>query len=243
MREGVYWEPHLSQDRPMTPTQFHDLFQRSVGRRLIADVPVGAALSGGLDSSTIVGLMSDLLRDDFPDAESMRGQVKAFSAVFDGDPIDERAYIEEAIRSSGADTVYTHPDSKTFTEELQDLVYYLDEPFVSTGPYAQWCVMRTAKEHVKVVLDGQGGDELLAGYVPYQLVYLRQLFDERQIGRFLREAWLARGVLWPIIRRNLRNRRRHLPTRPLLREEFLRASHAPQDTRSSSNLKARLLDR
>ena len=74
---------------------------------------------------------------------------------------------------------------------------------VSTGPYAQWCVMRKAHEEVTVLLDGQGGDELLAGYVPYQFVYLRQLLRDRAYGRFVAEAWTARDVLWPLLRRRL----------------------------------------
>jgi len=235
-----YWQPQLRRDGAMSPQAFHDLFKRSVARRLISDVPVGAALSGGLDSTTIVALMTDLLREHLPDAASLRGHVKTFSAVFDGDPIDERAYIEEAVQRTGADTTYTHPSSQQFVEEMEDMVWHLDEPVVSTGPYAQWCVMRTAKEQVKVVLDGQGGDELLAGYVPYQLVYLRQLWHERRLGRLLRESLKARDVIWPVVRRTMRQRRGAIPVRSLLRDSFLAAHRPARDTRPDDNLKERL---
>ncbi len=235
-----YWQPQLRRDGGMTPEAFHDLFKTSVARRLISDVPVGAALSGGLDSTTIVALMTDLLREHLPDAASLRGHVKTFSAVFDGDPIDERAYIETAIERTGADTTYTSPNSKQFVDEMEDMVWHLDEPVVSTGPYAQWCVMRIAKDQVKVVLDGQGGDELLAGYVPYQMVYLRQLWRERKIATFLREAALARDVIWPVVRRTLRERRRAIPARSLLHEDFLRAHQPAPDTRPDDDLKERL---
>jgi len=235
-----YWQPRLRRDGAMTPEAFHDLFKTSVARRLVSDVPVGAALSGGLDSTTIVALMTNLLREHFPDAASLRGQVKTFSAVFDGDPIDERAFIEEAVARTGADTTYTRPNSQEFVDEMVDMVWHLDEPVVSTGPYAQWCVMRTAKEQVKVVLDGQGGDELLAGYVPYQLVYLRQLARERRFGLLLREAFAARDVLWPVVRRTLRERRRARPAGSLLRAEFLEAHRPAPDTRPDDDLKERL---
>ena len=235
-----YWQPQLRRDGAMTPEAFHDLFKKSVARRLVSDVPVGAALSGGLDSTTIVALMTDLLREHLPDAASLRGHVKTFSAVFDGDPIDERAYIEEAIAKTGADTTYTSPSSQTFVDEMEDMVWHLDEPVVSTGPYAQWCVMRTAKEQVKVVLDGQGGDELLAGYVPYQMVYLRQLWRQRKLGRLLREAVLARDVIWPVVRRTLRQRKGAIPARSLLKDAFLAAHHPALDTRPDDNLKERL---
>ena len=69
------------------------------------------------------------------------------------------------------------------------MVWHQDEPIVSTGPYAQWCVMRLAQPKVTVLLNGQGGDELLAGYVPYQYVYLRELLKQRKVG-----AVHARGV-------------------------------------------------
>ncbi len=238
--QRTYWQPTLGRDGAMSPEAFHSLFKKSVARRLISDVPVGAALSGGLDSTTIVALMTDLLREHLPDAASLRGQVKTFSAVFDGDPIDERVYIEEAVQRTGADTTYTHPSSLQFVEEMEDMVWHLDEPVVSTGPYAQWCVMRTAREQVKVVLDGQGGDELLAGYVPYQLVYLRQLWHERKLRLLLRESWQARDVLWPVVRRTLRQRRGVVPVQSLLRGSFLSAHRPAPDTRPDDNLKERL---
>ena len=87
------------------------------------------------------------------------------------------------------------------------MVWHQDEPIVSTGPYAQWCVMRLAQPKVTVLLNGQGGDELLAGYVPYQYVYLRELLQQRKFGAFAREAWASRDVLKPLVKRRLADRR------------------------------------
>ncbi len=100
--------------------------------------------------------------------------------------------------------------------------------------------MRTAKEQVKVVLDGQGGDELLAGYVPYQMVYLRQLWHQRKLGKLLREAVLARDVIWPVVRRTLRQRKGAIPVRSLLQDDFLAAHQPARDTRPDDDLKERL---
>src|SRR5664279_2537825 len=166
----AYWSPELRSDASADPADFRRRFRDSVERRLVSEVPVGSCLSGGLDSTTIVSFMSELLKEDAPDAASLRGQLKTFSAVFDGDPIDESEYIKTAVESTGADTTYTRPTSPEFVDELRDFIWHQEEPIVSTGPYAQWCVMRSAREQVTVLLDGQGGDELLAGYVPYQLV-------------------------------------------------------------------------
>ena len=172
--------------------------------------------------------MSELLKEDAPDAASLRGQLKTFSAVFDGDPIDEREYIEIAVESTGADTTYTNPTSPEFVDELRDFIWHQEEPIVSTGPYAQWCVMRSAREQVTVLLDGQGGDELLAGYVPYQLVYLRQLRREKRYEELRREAAKSRDVLWPLAKRRIKQRRKQLPANKLLEPAFLARTQRPR---------------
>ena len=236
-----YWTPKLTTDGGDDPADFRRRFRESVERRLVSEVPVGSCLSGGLDSTTIISFMSELLQEDVPDAASLRGQLKTFSAVFDGDPIDEREYIEVAVESTGADTTYTNPTSHEFIAELRDFVWHQEEPIVSTGPYAQWCVMRSAREQVTVLLDGQGGDELIAGYVPYQLVYLRQLRKEGKYAELRKEAAASRDVLWPLAKRRIKQRRRQLPTRKLLRQSFLARTTDPGYGRSQSDLKERLL--
>ena len=235
-----YWEPELRTDASADPGLFRRMFRRSVERRLVSEVPVGSCLSGGLDSTTIVSFMSELLKEDAPDAVSLRGQLKTFSAVFDGDPIDEREYIEMAVASTGADTTYTNPTSPEFVDELRDFIWHQEEPIVSTGPYAQWCVMRSAREQVTVLLDGQGGDELIAGYVPYQLVYLRQLRRQGRYAELRREAALSRDVLWPLVRRRVGQRRKRLPARRLLRPGYLARVSDPGYGRSQDDLKLRL---
>ena len=237
----AYWTPQLTSDGVPDPAAFRQLFRKSVERRLLSEVPVGSCLSGGLDSTTIVAFMSELLRENAPDATSLRGQLKTFSAVFDGDPIDERDYIEVAVESTGADTTYTNPDSHEFLHELREFIWHQEEPFVSTGPYAQWCVMRSAREQVTVLLDGQGGDELLAGYVPYQLVYLRQLQKEGRYAELRRESAKSVDVLSPLVLRRVAQRRKRLATRRLLRPDFLDHVVDPVPGRSKSDLKLRLL--
>ncbi len=237
----AYWAPHLSSDGEPDPAAFRRLFRKSVERRLLSEVPVGSCLSGGLDSTTIVSFMSELLSEGAPDAASLRGQLKTFSAVFDGDPIDEREYIEVAVESTGADTTYTNPDSHEFMHELREFIWHQEEPFVSTGPYAQWCVMRAARQQVTVLLDGQGGDELLAGYVPYQFVYLRQLQNERRYAELEHEAVRSADVLSPLVKRRLAQRRKRLATRNLLRSGFLNHVAEPHTGLSRSDLKLRLL--
>ncbi|HJT37974.1 MAG TPA: asparagine synthase (glutamine-hydrolyzing) [Actinomycetota bacterium] len=242
VREQTYWTPSLSTNEEPDPIEFRRLFERSVERRLVADVPVGTCLSGGLDSSSIVSTMSKLLTDRVPDSVSLGERLKTFSAVFDGDPIDEREYIETELHATGAEKNYVNPTSEVFFEEIEQFVWHTEEPIVSTGPYAQWCVMRLAADKVKVLLDGQAGDELLAGYVPYHYVYLKQLIRERRYPTFAREAWAARDVLKPLIKRRLSQRRKAFDERTLLRPGYLRSRKAPNDTRPQANLKKRLLE-
>jgi len=237
----AYWTPTLTRDGGDDPAEFRRRFRAGIERRLLSEAPVGASLSGGLDSSSIVGLMVELLEEDAPEARSLQGRLRTFSAVFDGDPIDEREYIEAAVASTGADTTYVNPTSHEFIAELRDFVWHQEEPVVSTGPYAQWCVMRSAGEQVRVLLDGQGGDELIAGYVPYQLVYLRQLRREGRYDLLRREALASRDVLWPLARRRLKERRQRLSVRALLRPGFLARTRDPGYGRSRSHLKERLL--
>jgi len=236
-----YWEPRLSQDGVADPAAFKHLWKTAVERRLVSDVPVGTCLSGGLDSSSIVCLMSELVSEESADAVSLGERIKTFSAVFGDDPIDESEFIEEVVEATGVESHLVEPGSKQFFEELDRVVWHQEEPMVSTGPYAQWCVMRLAAPHVKVLLDGQGGDELLGGYVPYQYVYLRQLIREGRYADLAREAWAARDVLGPLLRRRLADRRKALRIEPLLRPDFVAEVSPPRDSRSRDDLKLRLL--
>ncbi len=242
VHEQAYWTPALSSDAPADPAEFRARFERSVERRLVADVPAGTCLSGGIDSSSIVGMASRLLSEHVPDAVSLGDRLKTFSIVYDGDPIDEREYMDAVLAEVDAEPAFAEPTSERFVDELDRLVWHQDEPIVSTGPYAQWCVMRLAQPTVTVLLNGQGGDELLAGYVPYQYVYLRELLRRRRVGAFAREAWESRDVLKPLVKRRLADRRRALPITPLLRPALYDGLEPPKFQRSQDDLKRRLVE-
>jgi asparagine synthase (glutamine-hydrolysing) len=139
------------------------LLTDSVRLRLRADVPVGSCLSGGLDSSSIVCLMNGLLHE-----QDARAFQKTFSACSDVKRFDEREYIEEVVRHTGTDAHYIYPRIDDLFQLLDDITWHQDEPFGSTSIFAQWNVFRLAAEaNVKVMLDGQGADEQLAGYHNY----------------------------------------------------------------------------
>ena len=149
---------------------------------LRSDVPLGVCLSGGLDSSAIVGLASRYVE-----------RVKTFTIYFDDGPeYDERPHAHAAIerfRADGAERVVTPTD---LADELRRIVWHLDEPSLALGVYPHWQVMSLAHEAgVKVVLDGQGGDEVFAGYTNYASQHLYGLLGSRPM-HFAGEA-LALG--------------------------------------------------
>ncbi len=152
--------------------EFRRLLTESVKLRLRADVPVGSCLSGGLDSSSIVCVMNDLLRKQ--DAHALQ---KTFSACSDVKRFDERYWIDEVVNATGVDAHYIYPSLEKLFDESPDITWHQDEPFGSTSIYAQWNVFRLAADNgVKVMLDGQGADEQLAGYHGFFAPRLASLF-------------------------------------------------------------------
>jgi asparagine synthase (glutamine-hydrolysing) len=163
-----YWrlEPH---DPPEEPTaRLRELLLDSIRLRLRSDVPVGTCLSGGIDSSAIVTGAGHLLRRDAESAAALGGRIKTFTAFFEDREIDERPYAEAVVRQVGADGHFVSFSGRELVEALPSIVEAQDEPFRSTSIAAQWYVMREARSKgLKVMLDGQGGDELFAGYHGY----------------------------------------------------------------------------
>jgi asparagine synthase (glutamine-hydrolysing) len=155
---------------------------------LRSDVPLGVCLSGGLDSSAIVGL-----------ASSHVDRVKTFTVYFDDGPdYDERQHARPIVEQFGADAVERCIEPIDLLETLKQIVWHLDEPSLALGVYPQWHVMALARDSgVKVVLDGQGGDEVFAGYTNYAPQHLYGLLGSRPT-RFAGEvAALGRNQGWP----------------------------------------------
>lgn len=140
--------------------EFRALFTDAVRLRLRADVPVGSCLSGGLDSSSIVCTANQLLR-----SQSITSRQETFSACARVKRYDERGYIDSVVGQTGVHAHYVYPNLNALFDAVDAITWHQDEPFGSTSVYAQWHVFRlAAAARVKVLLDGQGADELLAGY-------------------------------------------------------------------------------
>jgi asparagine synthase (glutamine-hydrolysing) len=166
--------------KPIDAKEYADLFTSSVKLRMRSDVPVGVCLSGGLDSSSVVSVVSKKL--NIP-------HIKSFSAVYNkGQHGDESDFIN-LLSPLLKHMKYIKPTAETFFDELHDFVDAMDEPIPSTSPYAQYKVMQLANKHAVVTLDGQGADEQLAGYHYFYGFYFKELLGRLAFGKLFSEIF------------------------------------------------------
>lgn len=154
--------------------KFQYLFQQSVKKRLRSDVPVGTSLSGGLDSSGIIAFSNGISASSYSH--------KAFTCVFPGFENDESVYAQQVAQRYNLQQYSVTANAADLATDLDKLMYHQEEPFGSASVYAQYKVFETAAaQNVKVLLDGQGADEILAGYHKYYKWYWQELFRKRKL--------------------------------------------------------------
>ncbi|OSZ81560.1 asparagine synthase (glutamine-hydrolyzing) [Chitinophagaceae bacterium IBVUCB2] len=156
--------------------QFAQLFSISIKRRLRSDVSIGTSLSGGLDSSSVIAAITD--------AKSLSYQPEAFTAIFPGFEKDELSFSQQVVNQYKLQQHTVSLSSNELLVDWNNLCYHQEEPFGSASIYAQYKVFELAKQqNVKVLLDGQGADETLAGYSKYYKWYWQELFRNRKLFR------------------------------------------------------------
>lgn len=181
----AYWKPDFAREvkRPAADyrTELRHKLTAAVEERLQSDVPLGAFLSGGVDSSIVVGLMTRLAQEP----------VRTFSIGFPVPEFDETSYAREVARHWGTihQEFQVKPDA---VEILPKLVWHYDEPFADSSAVPTYYVSQMTRQHVTVALTGDGGDELFAGYPRYRAVELGAWFDRLPRGL----ARLAAGDYW-----------------------------------------------
>ncbi len=149
--------------------KFRNLFFNSVDKRLRSDVEIGTSLSGGLDSSSVVAAIHQLKQTGLVQ--------KAFTASFPGFEKDETQLASNVAVKFGLSHFFTSPNEEDIAFDLEKFLSQHDEPVSSFSVYAQYKVYQLAKQHgVKVILDGQGADEILAGYSKYTHWFLQELY-------------------------------------------------------------------
>ena len=164
-----WWQPSFEIDDTRSPEYFKDklnyLIHDSIKGQLRGDVPVGGYLSGGLDSSIVVSSAATQYGPGF----------KSFTGKFaEGAQYDETQYARIVAEATGCDYHEITITSTDFESSIKKLIHSMDEPAAGPGLLPQYVVSQYAKQHVSVVLGGQGGDELFGGYARYLVAYLEQ---------------------------------------------------------------------
>jgi asparagine synthase (glutamine-hydrolysing) len=164
-----YWEPDFKIDKFHTEEYFisglREVLNLIIEQQIRSDVPLGSYLSGGIDSSLVTILAS----------KRYSHSMKSFTGAFiEGSEFNELEYAREAAKAAGSELYEIYPTEREFIDLLPKLIWHLDEPVAGPGLFPQYIVSKLASGHVKVVLGGQGGDEIFGGYTRYIIAYLEQ---------------------------------------------------------------------
>ncbi len=180
-----YWDLDFTiddeHDEDWFTERLRTLLEDSVALQLRSDVPLGVYLSGGLDSSVVAALA----------AERLGGGIHAFNGTFaEGPAYDESHWARAVAEKTGSTLHSVVPTAAQLVEDLPRLIEAMDEPAAGPGLFPQYRVSALARQHVKVVLGGQGGDEVFGGYARYLVGYLEQalkgaIFETQEEGRHI----------------------------------------------------------
>jgi asparagine synthase (glutamine-hydrolysing) len=184
-----YWDPDLRPSETRKPptvaharAEFVERLREAVRLELVSDAPLGVFLSGGLDSSAVAALMQEIVP----------GNVKSFSVGFDDPSFDESRFAELAANHIGTEHRSMRLESRALLDLVPRLPSILDEPMADASIIPTFALCRFARQHVKVALGGDGGDELLAGYSTLQAHKLTNYY--RRIPGFVRNGLIRPAV-------------------------------------------------
>lgn len=172
-----YWDVSPDYDFTRSEGDFAEelgsLLEDSVRLQLRSDVPLGAHLSGGIDTDAITSFASGMLEQ----------KMTTFTAGFaEGGIYDDKDWAEKTSGYCNTDHMITYPTSRDFQRVFNRIMWHLDEPVAAPGIFPQYCVSELAKNNVTVVLGGQGSDEILGGYTRYLIIYLEQALKKTITG-------------------------------------------------------------
>jgi asparagine synthase (glutamine-hydrolysing) len=189
-----WWTPSIKEREDLSFEQaaekVREQFLENVQLHLRSDVPLGAALSGGIDSSAVVCAMRYL---------EPKADIHTFSYIAKDSPVSEENWVDFVNQHTGAKSYKVVANGDQLLRDLDDLIQAQGEPFGSTSIYAQYRVFQLAKQNgITVTLDGQGADELLAGYSGYPVQRMQSLFEQRDFSTLLSftnqwKKWPGRG--------------------------------------------------
>ncbi|MFC1643526.1 asparagine synthase (glutamine-hydrolyzing) [Chlamydiota bacterium] len=180
------WEPFDTKKSLKHIELVKELLYKAVSLRLRSDVAVGSCLSGGIDSSAIVCTINNIMKKE--KLEQIGTKQNVFTASYHNPTIDESKWAKIVVNKTKTSWHQTFPEKNELIHDLEDLIYTQDIPFGSTSIYAQYRVMQLAKEkNIKVLLDGQGGDELFTGYTPCYIPFFSEIIKNLDLKTFSSE--------------------------------------------------------
>lgn len=236
-----YWRPaHVWRDDPDAPQRIRQELTDSIRAHLQGDAPIGSCLSGGIDSSSIVTILHALRSDGALNATPLTQHT--FTASLPNSGVDEADFADAVVRACGdlRQHVVT-PTPAGLLDAMPSLLYCQEQPFALPNVYMQWEIMRSARDAgLKVLLDGQGADEIFCGYEGYVPAYLAHLLGRFSLVTLLREwraakhlhfaqSSLLAGVMaaaLPSKKRNAWRLRSNARKQPWLSQELLEAEQA-----------------
>ena len=155
-----------------------ELLFDAVKIRLRSDVPLGYALSGGIDSSSIVGIASKI----------NSGSNNTFSMIYPGDNVDESFFMNKVIEKTGVNHHYVTPTPEDFLKDLDNFIWHQEEPFIGTSYFGEFKLRELIrKNNVTVSLEGQGADEIITGYTSLLNPYFFDLISNFKVQKFIKE--------------------------------------------------------
>ena len=158
--------------------KLRELLFDAVRIRLRSDVPLGYALSGGIDSSSIVGIASKI----------NCGSNNTFSMIYPGENVDESFYINKVIEKTGVNHHFVSPTTEDFIKELENFIWHQEEPFIGTSYFGEFKLRELIrKNNVTVSLEGQGADEIITGYTSLLYPYFFDLMSDFRFQKFIKE--------------------------------------------------------
>jgi asparagine synthase (glutamine-hydrolysing) len=217
-----YWEVHYRLDFEHADKYFIDkiqgLMNDSTKMHMRADVEIGAYVSGGVDSSLLAILGSKY--------QASKTRFKIFNGRFmDSDAFDESRYARAVADDYDMDLYIASITEQDFVDNIADVIYHLDSPIAGPGSFPQYMVSKLASKHLKVVLGGQGGDEIFGGYARYLIAYFEQCIQGAIDGTLNNGHFV---VTYESIIPNLRTLREY---KPLMKEFFAAGIFDPKDRR------------
>ncbi|XVN43025.1 MAG: asparagine synthase (glutamine-hydrolyzing) [Candidatus Rickettsia vulgarisii] len=184
IKKDCYWsidnfeeDDSLKEDRVIEMLQ--DLLNDAVKLNLRSDVPIGTYLSGGFDSSSIA-LLSKILEP--------KGEIELFTGAFSGIQYDESNYAKLVANHTNYSHHIVYFTADDFAKNMRKIIWHMDEPEAGIGVFPQYMISKFANKHVKVVLGGQGGDEIFAGYTRYFMMMLAENLNKTNKDEFINQA-------------------------------------------------------